>query len=84
MGLREILGNTTTENMSIAEYTQIVKSISETLALAGSRVSDAELIHVALKGLGPEFKSFNAAIRAQDSLVSFEELHDKLADYEMT
>ena len=64
MGLCEILDNTTTKNMSIAEYLQTVKSISETLALVGSSMSDAELIHTVLKGLGPEFKSLNPAIRA--------------------
>ena len=84
MGLCEILDNTTTKNMSIAEYLQTVKSISETLALVGSSMSDAELIHTVLKGLGPEFKSLNPAIRAWYSLISFEELHDKLADYEIT
>ena len=47
-------------------------------------MGDAELIHAALKGLGPEFKSLSDAIRARDSLISFEELHDKLADHELT
>ena len=84
MGLWEILDNTTTENMSIDDYMQTVKSVSETLALAGSPMSDAELIHATLKGLGPEFKSLSDAIRACDSLISFEELHDKLADHELT
>ena len=44
---------------------------------------DAELINGTLIGLGSEFKSLNAAICARDSLSSFEELHDKLADYEL-
>ena len=37
-----------------------------------------------LRGLGSKFKSFDTAIRALDSLISFEELHDKLVDYELT
>ncbi|KAK6142999.1 hypothetical protein DH2020_023347 [Rehmannia glutinosa] len=71
---RMIPADTTTANMTI----------SETLALVGSPMSDDELIHVALKGLGPEYKPLNASIRARDTLISFEELHDKLADFEMT
>ena len=84
MGLQEILGNTAIENMSIVDYMQTVKSISKTLALVGSSMSDAKLIHAALKGLDLEFKFLSDAIRARDSLISFEELHDKLADYELT
>ena len=84
MGLREILANTTTKDMSIANYMQTVKSISKTLALSGSPMSDAELIHAALRGLGSKFRSLDTAIRARDSLISFEELHDKLANYELT
>ena len=44
---------------------------------------DAELINGTLIGLGSEFKSLDAAICARDSLSSFEELHDKLAYYEL-
>ena len=43
-----------------------------------------KLIHVVLKGLGSEFKNLSATIRARDTLISFEKLHDKLADYELT
>ena len=83
MGLREILANTNIEDMSIANYMQTVKSVSETLALTGSPMNYAKLIHVPLRGLGSKFKSPNAAIRARDSLISFEELHDKLVGYEL-
>ena len=84
MGLQEILGNTAIKNMSIVDYMQTVKSISETLALAGSPMSDVKLIHAALKRLDLEFKFLSDAIRARDSFISFEELHNKLADHELT
>ncbi|KAL6334577.1 hypothetical protein AAG906_018916 [Vitis piasezkii] len=42
---------------------------------------DEIILHV-LNGLGNDFKEINAAIRARDSLVTFEELHDKLQDQE--
>ena len=47
-------------------------------------MSDDKLIHVVLKGLGSKFKNLSATIRARDTLISFEELHDKLVDYELT
>ncbi|KAI3462178.1 hypothetical protein Pfo_018841 [Paulownia fortunei] len=73
MGHQEILANTTTKNMSIADYMQTVKSKFETLALAASSMSDDELIHGALKGLVPSSR-----------ILLLQSLHDKLADYEMT
>ena len=84
MGLREILTNATTDNLSIANYMQTIKSISKTLALVGSPMSNDKLIHVVLKGLGPEFKNLSAAIWAHYNLISFEKLHDKFVDYELT
>lgn len=36
-----------------------------------------------LKGLGSNFKELKVVIRAQDSSISFEKLHDKLVNHEM-
>ena len=35
-----------------------------------------------LNGLGDEFKDISAAIRARDSAITFEELHEKLLNFE--
>ncbi|KAH7848869.1 hypothetical protein Vadar_009466 [Vaccinium darrowii] len=40
------------------------------------------LLFTSLKGLGSEFKEISGAICARDTSISFEELHDKLVDYE--
>ena len=52
------------------------------MALAGVPQSDDDLIIYTLNGLGPEFKENVAAVRAHDSLISFEELHEKLLEHE--
>lgn len=51
------------------------------MALIGYSLSDEEIIVHTLNGLGNEYKELTVTIRAWDSLMSFEELYDKLIDY---
>ncbi|KAI5350374.1 hypothetical protein L3X38_003265 [Prunus dulcis] len=44
-------------------------------------VDDDLVIHI-LNGVGPEFKELTAVVRAHESSISFEELQDKLVEYE--
>ena len=48
----------------------------------GYPLSEDEIILYVLNGLGNDFKEISAAIRAKDSPVTFEELHDKLQGQE--
>lgn len=36
-----------------------------------------------LNGLGTEFREISTSIRARESSITFEELHDKLVDFEL-
>ena len=80
LGLRDKLIKTRKDNSSIDVYMQAIKRISDDLALIGHPLNDDELIIHVLNGLGSEFKELCVAIRARDSPISFEELHDKLLD----
>lgn len=62
---------------------QTIKRLSEDLAITGHFLSDDELIIHVLNRLRSEFMEICAAIRAWDSTIYFEELHDKLWDQEM-
>ncbi|XP_049387087.1 uncharacterized protein LOC125851351 [Solanum stenotomum] len=53
------------------------------LATAGAPVSNPELIVKILRGLGPEFREISVAIRARDTTISYEELFEKLLDFEL-
>ncbi|KAL3500134.1 hypothetical protein ACH5RR_039227 [Cinchona calisaya] len=65
----------------LVEYLQSVKTIADELALIDSLLSDDDItIHV-LNDVGPEFREITAAIRALESPISIDELHDKLTDY---
>ena len=81
--LRDSLMKIKKDSQTIDEYMQSVKKISDDLALIGYPLSDDELVVHVLNGLGGEFKEICAAIRARDTSVSFEELHDKLLDQEL-
>ncbi|RWW64580.1 hypothetical protein BHE74_00028187 [Ensete ventricosum] len=50
--------------------------------LIGHNLSDDEIVVHTLNGLGVEYKELAATIRARDSSLSFEEMYDKLTDYE--
>ncbi|EXC29362.1 hypothetical protein L484_021670 [Morus notabilis] len=61
---------------------QTIKWIADDLAFIGYPLNEDELIVYVFNGLEPDFKEINAAVRARDSPISFEELHDKLLDHE--
>lgn len=82
MGLQETLMKLSRGSSSVADYLGSINTITDDLALAGAPLDNIKLVIHALNGLGPEFKEIAAAIRARDTVISFEELHDKLVEYE--
>ncbi|KAF2301796.1 hypothetical protein GH714_029391 [Hevea brasiliensis] len=83
LSLREKLSRTKRDSRPVAEYLQLVKSIAEELSLCGSPVNDVDLIFHVLGGIGSEFRDIAAAIHARDTVISFDELQDKLLDHEL-
>ena len=83
LGLLSNLMKTKQEGSIIADYLQNIKVIINDLALIGHSLCDEEIIIHTLNGLEDDYKELAAIIRARDLPVSFEELYDKLTDYEM-
>ncbi|GMY39521.1 Retrovirus-related Pol polyprotein from transposon RE1, partial [Fagus crenata] len=83
MHLKDKLALITRGTKSISEYLQTIKSAADELALAGVPQSNDDLLLYSLRGLGSEYKEIVAAIRARDTPISFEELHDKLLEQEV-
>ncbi|KAK0575006.1 hypothetical protein LWI29_032501 [Acer saccharum] len=82
LGLLDSLTNVSIVDKSVSKYMQGIKEILDNLELIGHSVDDgAAVIHV-LNGLGPTYLSLASAIRARDSPILFEELNEKLLDYE--
>uniref|UniRef100_A0A804JXP8 Uncharacterized protein n=1 Tax=Musa acuminata subsp. malaccensis TaxID=214687 RepID=A0A804JXP8_MUSAM len=53
------------------------------MEVTGHSLCDKEVVIHTLNGLDTDYKELAAAIRARNSPVSFEDLYDKLTDYEM-
>ncbi|KAF2310351.1 hypothetical protein GH714_007940 [Hevea brasiliensis] len=67
---------------SLSDYLQSIQAIAYELAFINSHLIDDDItIHV-LNGVGPEFIEITIAIRAHETPISFEELHEKLTDYD--
>ena len=60
----------------------MIKTRVDELALLGKPVDDEDLIDQVLEGLSDEYKSVIDAINARDTLISFDELHEKLLNKE--
>ena len=69
---------TTKGSQSLAKYMQTIKIIVDDLACMGYPLSEDEIIFHVLNRLDNDFKEISVAIRAKDSLVAFEEFHNKL------
>ncbi|KAK2987221.1 hypothetical protein RJ640_022253 [Escallonia rubra] len=83
MSLKERLFHNPRGTRSIPEYLQHMRAIADDLALIDNPLSEDDLVLYTIGGLGPEFKEIAAAIRARDTSISFDELYDKLGDYEL-
>jgi len=82
MHLKERLTRFKKGSLSIAEYLNGIKSVSDELAVINSTVDDVDLVIHTLNGLGSEYKEVSAALRTRENPITFEELHDLLTDYE--
>ncbi|WVZ10140.1 hypothetical protein V8G54_014670 [Vigna mungo] len=82
MSLKERLASITKGSSSISEYLQSIRFLTDELALIGHLVDDLDLVIATLNGLGPSFREFNAFIRFRYSPLSFDELFDKLVDFD--
>ncbi|XP_020089007.1 uncharacterized protein LOC109710684 [Ananas comosus] len=82
MSLKDRLSSLSRGTKSVSEYLQLIKTTADELAIVDSPLDDIDLVIYTLNGLGPEFKEISAAMKAPENPITFEELYDKLIDYE--
>ncbi|XP_017982381.1 PREDICTED: uncharacterized protein LOC108663289 [Theobroma cacao] len=70
------------DNKSIVEYVQNLKTIDDELALIGSSVSNDDLVLHILNGVGFEYREIFSVVRACETTIFLEKLYDKLVEYE--
>ncbi|KAH7575954.1 hypothetical protein JRO89_XS02G0261100 [Xanthoceras sorbifolium] len=84
MGLAEQLTLISRGSLSsdFTEYFDTICDIANELALIGAPIPNQYLITNTLNGVGFEFKVLAAVVRSRDTVISFDELHDKPVEYE--
>ena len=82
MQLKEELTLIHRGHRSITEYLHAVKTLVDEIAIIDHSISDDDLTLYVLNGLGSEFQEIMAPIRARESPMTFEELHDLLVGHE--
>ena len=70
-------------DLSISEYIQHIKNISNALMVVGAPVSDNDLIAVILNSLSDAYESFIDSIMLRISSTSLDELHGLLLNKDM-
>ncbi|XP_052192662.1 uncharacterized protein LOC127801497 [Diospyros lotus] len=81
-GLHATLANIVKASKLVAECLREIQTIVEELALAGSLLSDDEMVIKILTSLEFEYKEISVVIRARGTPITYEELFDKLVGHE--
>uniref|UniRef100_A0A2N9F5Y1 CCHC-type domain-containing protein n=1 Tax=Fagus sylvatica TaxID=28930 RepID=A0A2N9F5Y1_FAGSY len=82
MQLKEDLTLSIRGTRTVTEFLRAIKVIADELAIIDHPVSDDDLTLYILNGLGPEFREIAAPIRARETSLKFEEIHDLLVGHE--
>ncbi|KAK2655967.1 hypothetical protein Ddye_009019 [Dipteronia dyeriana] len=82
LGLLDSLTNISLADKSIVDFMQGIKNILDNLELIGHLADDGATVIHTLNGMGSTYLPLASAIRARDTSITFEELYDKLLDYE--
>jgi len=83
MSLKECLSSITKCDSNACDYLHSICSVANELALISHSVDGFDLVIVALNDLSPAYREFCAAIHTHDIPLLFDELFDKLVDYEI-
>ncbi|KAL8146584.1 hypothetical protein AgCh_004348 [Apium graveolens] len=82
--LKDQFNRITKGNRSITEFMQAIKTCADQLAALGKKVEHEDLIDRVLLGLDESYTSVIEAVNGRDTPISFEELHEKLINRELT
>ncbi|KAH9619915.1 hypothetical protein KSS87_011603 [Heliosperma pusillum] len=83
--IKERLNSLTKNTQPISDYMQAIKACTDQLAIMGKPMDQEDIISKTLKGLDYDtFKPIIDAIMARDEPITFEALHEKLINFELT
>ncbi|KAH7569107.1 hypothetical protein JRO89_XS06G0107500 [Xanthoceras sorbifolium] len=76
--IKDQLKRTSKRSRSISKYMQFIKSWADELAVLGKPLDDEDLIEKILDGLDDDYRPLVDAINGRDTMISFDEHHEKL------
>ena len=82
--MKNQLKNTIKGSLTITEFIQTIKTRSNDLAFLGALIDEEEITNRILDGLSDDYKELVRAVQAQDNSITFEELHEKLLNFEVS
>ena len=82
MQLKEELTLIQLETRSITKYLHDVKALADEIVIIDHPILDDDLTLYVLNGLRPDFLEIAVPIRARESSLAFEELHDLLVGHD--
>ena len=68
--------------MGVSEFLQTIKARVDKFAILGAPVDIEDLSERILEGFGAEYKKLARVVQAPDTPISFDELHEKLLNFE--
>nr|KYP45845.1 hypothetical protein KK1_032599 [Cajanus cajan] len=83
MSLKEHLSFVTKGTFSVSDYLHSVQLIINELVLINHLVDDIDLVIVTFNGLKPSFCEFTTSIHIKNIFLLFDELLEKLVDFEI-
>ncbi|KAJ9551582.1 hypothetical protein OSB04_015627 [Centaurea solstitialis] len=83
--IKDRLDTLSKTTQTVTEYMQSIKACTDELSFMGKPMDNEDIIAKVLKGLDYDsYKPVVDAVRARDSLISFEALHEKLINHEIS
>nr|GME07537.1 Retrovirus-related Pol polyprotein from transposon RE1 [Ipomoea batatas] len=81
--LKDQLKNIIKGGSTVTEYMHQIKRVVDELALLGKPMEHEDITDKILDGLDSDYQSVIDAVNGRDSIISFEELHEKLINKEL-
>ena len=78
------LKNLSKGSQSITDFLHTVKARADELAILGAPIDEDDLTEKILDGFGDEYKEIVRDVQARDNSISFDELHEKLLNFEVS
>ena len=82
--IKDQIKQATQGSQTITTYMQYIKHRTDQLAMLGKPMDNEDIIEKILDGLNDVYKPIADVINARDTTISYEELHEKLINKELS